>query len=442
LGIGHTYALPSKKRDFNQALHYILKANELVDQHVELAKHKGRMLNHIAYNYNNIKEYKKAIHYGEKGLELFQNGNPVRYGEVLMHLAHAHSGLGETTVANTYFIKSSDLYMNMIEKEKRKKENRSKQLIGSYYLLLSNITHDLGDFKGSLEHHKVHVAYKDSVAAENNIKISERLEFAKQTAEKNAEIAQLALENNKQRIQRLSLLIGLIFIGILLAILFNRFRLKQRAFKIIKEKNKQNTLLMREIHHRVKNNLQIILSLLGAQISKHSTNAELETVLVESQNKIKSMAIIHQNLYQDKNYTEVNAKSYVIELINNLKKSFSNELKFEMDIESKNIKMGLAIPLGLIINELITNCFKYAFSDSEKHNNVKIGFKEWEESHKFQLLIKDNGKGLPEDFDLNAPSSFGMQLVQGLVDQLHGKIDLLQDGGTTFKIYLQEPIGV
>jgi len=440
LGIGHTYTFLSEKRDYNKALHYILQANGLVDQHQELASNKGRVLNHIAYNYNNLKEYKKAIDYAEKALAIFQDGDPVRYGEVLQHLGNAYMGLGQTPKANTYFTEASKLYLKMIEKEKSVDDNRSKELIGAYYLLLSDLAYDLGDFKESLEHHKLHVAYKDSVSAETNIKISERLEFAKQTAEKNTEISYLALENSKQRSQRQSLIIGLIFISILLAVLFNRFRLKQRAYKIIKEKNEENTLLMREIHHRVKNNLQIILSLLRAQISNHDENKELQTALIESQHKIQSMALIHQNLYQGDNFTKVHVNSYIRELVDNLQKSFSKVLKFEMDIDHKEIEIELAIPLGLIVNELITNCFKYAFSDHEKNsNNVKISFKQTDQPRKFQLLIKDNGKGLPENFDLNVSSSFGMQLVHGLVDQLQGKIKILQEKGTAFEIYLEEP---
>jgi len=159
--------------------------------------------------------------------------------------------------------------------------------------------------------------------------------------------------------------------------MFNQYRLKQKAVKIIAQKNEEKKLLIREIHHRVKNNLQIISSLLGVQISG-STDDKLKTILQESQNKIKSMAIIHQNLYKDNQYAKVTVNNYINELITQIKGSFahmSKSVRFDLAVEPKEIHIGLAVPLGLIINELITNCYKYAFGDyPEKENKISISF--------------------------------------------------------------------
>ena len=102
--------------------------------------------------------------------------------------------------------------------------------------------------------------------------------------------------------------------------------------------------------------------------------------------------------------------------------------------------MGLAVPLGLIVNELITNCYKYAFAHTDIGNHIRLNFKQVEGSSQFKLLIRDNGKGLPPNFDMKELSSFGMQLVQGLVEQLHGRIEVIQEKGAAFQIYLEEPI--
>jgi len=199
---------------------------------------------------------------------------------------------------------------------------------------------------------------------------------------------------------------------------------------------------MKEIHHRVKNNLQIILSLLGAQIDSHEGNKELVNVLIESQNKIKSMAIIHQNLYKGNQFTMVRLDTYIKELILNIKKSFDKEKKqidINTDIKSISVPMGLAVPLGLIINELITNSYKYAFDNEAKDKKIGVEFSNIPNTNRYELTIQDNGKGLSNNIDIDNLSSFGMQLVQGLVYQLRGTIDINSEQGTKYDIILESP---
>jgi len=334
--------------------------------------------------------------------------------------------------------------------ENLKKNGNSKNDLSWSYRRISEIDSAQGNFEKSLANYKMYVAYKDSIDKETNIKISERIDFVKKTADQDKKITQLTNQNNiqslkakQQTIMGLALLIGVILLVILLTVLYNRFRLKKKALHIIKIKNKENELLMGEIHHRVKNNLQIILSLLSAQKDSHIDNEALKTALTESQNKIRSMAIIHQNLYKGNNFSSVAVDSYLSELIRNIKDSFkqnNKDVDFELNIDTAQIKMGLAVPLGLILNELITNCYKYAFEGTgKKTNKVDISFKLLESSHKFQLILKDNGIGLPEDFCLKNNPSFGMQLVHGLVEQMNGEIIMDIEEGTCFEIYLEEP---
>jgi len=213
------------------------------------------------------------------------------------------------------------------------------------------------------------------------------------------------------------------------------------SIKTINEKNEENKLLMREIHHRVKNNLQIISSLLGAQVTKHVDNNTITTILQESQNKIRSIAIIHQNLYKGNQFAKVAVSSYIKELIKNIEKSFEKDnanVKINLDIDTQEIQMRLAVPLGLIINELITNAYKYAFiNNTEKENIISLRFHELEHTDAYRLIVKDNGKGLPDDFDTDRLSSFGLKLVLGLTEQLKGKLKITQDKGTTFTIVIE-----
>jgi len=226
-------------------------------------------------------------------------------------------------------------------------------------------------------------------------------------------------------------------------VLFKRYRDKQKTFTAIKEKNAENALLMKEIHHRVKNNLQIISGLLDAKISTNTHNEPIKVALQESQNKIQSMAIIHQNLYKGNQFTEVAINTYIDELIAQIKSSFNTAHKpivFQLDIAPNEIPMGLAVPLGLILNELITNAYKYAFTEqAKKENIIKISFHQLENTTKYRLIVKDNGKGLPDDFNVDELSSFGLQLVYGLTAQLHGEVITTQDNGATFTILLQAP---
>jgi len=286
--------------------------------------------------------------------------------------------------------------------------------------------------KKCLDFYRNYVIYKDSLNDEQNIKIAERFEFAKITAEKDVEITELEATNeiqkfkaDRQRNLQISLFIVLSLLALLLAVLYNRFRLKQKAFATI-------------------NDLQIILSLLGAQIDSHDGNSELVNVLTESQNKIKSMAIIHQHLYQGNQFTLVRVDSYTNDLISNISKSFkkeNNQITFDTDIEPIQIPMGLAVPLGLILNELFTNCYKYAFEGQKNDSHkVHISFKRVPNIAEYELIVEDNGKGIPEDINTENSNSFGMQLVQGLVTQLNGSIEIDREEGTRFIISLHDPV--
>ncbi|MEW7291613.1 sensor histidine kinase [Aquimarina sp. 2304DJ70-9] len=240
----------------------------------------------------------------------------------------------------------------------------------------------------------------------------------------------------------IGLAVGSFIILFLLIVLLRVLNLKQGVHKTVKEKYEENKLLMKEIHHRVKNNLQIILSLLNAQANSAKGDGKLRMALIESQTKIKSMAIIHQNLYNSNTYTKVRVNDYFEELVEQMRKTFKTAGKvihFEIEVENKEINMSLAVPLGLIINELVTNSFKYAFDDNRNDNKVNINFKSSEIPDTYRLEIFDNGTGLPKDFDIKTLTSFGMQLVKGLVDQLNGDMKIIDGNGAGFEIYIQEP---
>ena len=205
--------------------------------------------------------------------------------------------------------------------------------------------------------------------------------------------------------------------------------------KIKKSLDEKETLL-REIHHRVKNNMQIISSLLNLQIQYENLD-ETIGVLKESQGRVKSMAIIHEKLYQSSNLTNINFKEYIEKLILDIFYSYgitTSSIESELNIEDINLNIDTAIPLGLITNELVTNSVKYAFPQCKG----KITFKLASNKDLIELIITDNGIGIPEDIDIENSQTLGLQLVQNLVNQLEGKLELNVNHGTKFKITFKE----
>ena len=205
----------------------------------------------------------------------------------------------------------------------------------------------------------------------------------------------------------------------------------------IKASLKDKEVLLREIHHRVKNNMQIISSLLNLQID-YLNDEDAIDVLKESQNRVKSMAMIHEKLYLSTDLTKINFVDYIQSLISNLFYSYNvkeDHIKPILKIEDVNLNIETAIPCGLIITELISNCLKYAFPNQMK-GKIIISLKQVED--KFELIISDNGIGLPENININKIKTLGILLVKSLTEQIDGKISIQRKNGTQFKITFKE----
>ncbi|MCK9150468.1 PAS domain S-box protein [Methanobacterium alcaliphilum] len=198
-------------------------------------------------------------------------------------------------------------------------------------------------------------------------------------------------------------------------------KLAERELKRSLEEKKS---LLKEIHHRVKNNMQIISSLLNLQ-SNYVKEEESKDILKDSQNRVKSMAMIHEKLYMSSDLSHISFKEYVERLISDLFFTYSlqkSQIKTVLNIEDIEMNMETAIPLGLIINELVTNSLKFAFP--EKKGSILIELKVDKEKRK--LIIADDGQGLPNQVDFKKTKTLGLVLVNNLVDQIDGNI--LYDG--------------
>ena len=203
----------------------------------------------------------------------------------------------------------------------------------------------------------------------------------------------------------------------------------------IRESLEEKGLLLREIHHRVKNNLQIIISLFNLQ-SHYVNDRKAFDALKEGQDRIKSMALIHERFYQNEGLSKIDFDDYIKRLIENLYISFNTSperITYTVDAEKISLDIDTAVPCGLIINELISNIFKHAFAEDEK-GCVKVVFARVPNSENLKLTIGDSGKGLPADFDFEEVDSLGMQLINALTSQLDGKMILVPGPGTTFEL--------
>jgi PAS domain S-box-containing protein len=212
--------------------------------------------------------------------------------------------------------------------------------------------------------------------------------------------------------------------------------LRKKMEEQIKTALEEKGLLLREIHHRVKNNLQIIISLFNLQTS-YINDDKAYQALKEGQDRIKSMALIHERFYQSDGISKIDFDDYSRKLIEYLYSSFKiNPSSIVVDIKIDNVRLDIdtAVPCGLIINEIVSNAFKHAFRDKEK-GHIDILLKNVIDGE-YYLEIKDDGIGMSSDFNLESADSLGFQLIQALSDQLDGKLELLTspNNGLTYKL--------
>ena len=197
---------------------------------------------------------------------------------------------------------------------------------------------------------------------------------------------------------------------------------------------KEKEVLLREVHHRVKNNMAVISSLLSLQSGYVDDKKYLE-MFRESQSRIKSMALVHERLYKSDDLSIISSNDYFRALSSELSFSFSRsdcEIVLKYDIDEIALDIDIAIPCGLILNELVSNALKHAFQEKST-GIINIGFLIKNNSH-YSLMISDNGKGIKDDFVLEKSETLGLRLVHILTEQLNGTVEYDKNDGTSFKI--------
>jgi two-component sensor histidine kinase len=197
---------------------------------------------------------------------------------------------------------------------------------------------------------------------------------------------------------------------------------------------REKTVLLDEIHHRVKNNLQVIASLLNLQADRARDEAA-RRVLAESQSRVRAMALIHQLLYERKDYSVVDLGEYLTRLANLLvstHRAQAERVKLEIDVEPVPVDLQQAVPCGLVVNELLTNCFKHAFPEG-RSGTVGVTLKHGE-GGVVRLAVSDDGVGLPGTAELGSSTSLGLQLVPLLAEQAGAELAVVRAPGTSFSL--------
>lgn len=404
--------------------------------------------------YSKTKDTKKARPYYQQLLKYYHTGNITGQEKHIMMIGITSYLFADGQINEMY------PYLAEIERSLTKETSllRVSELRKLRYLADSA----RGDFKSAFNNFAAFKSINDSINSVDRAKELTALQLDYDTEKKDHDIVLLKQKGQLQKsLLEREAIIRNVFIGsLIILIIFVGFLYVQNTIK--KRSNEKLTLkqeeinrqndklrqliaekewLLKEIHHRVKNNMQIIISLLNTQ-SAYLENQDAISAIQNSQNRMHAMSLIHQKLYQTDNLSRIDMKWYIQELTDYLKDSFQSEksIKFEIQVDEITLDVSQAVPVGLILNEAINNAIKHAFDRRE--GIVFISFKRVK-AVPFDLIlsIADNGIGLQRDLSNGESDSFGMNLMHGLTSQLDGEFKLVSDQGVFITIQFPQKEG-
>lgn len=386
-----------------------------------------------AYKLN--REYSKATVDYEEGLALTRQINYQRYIPVFINNIGHNYMLQEDYASALPYVKEG---MGIMEKA-----GQNVNAVEGYqnlYLIYAG----LGQFENAYEYQLKYNAARDYAFTLEKESISADLQTKYETKKKESTISFQLQQIEQQKTRQWFFIAFAVLLGIFSLVLYRNYATKQKLNKQLgssneelETKNKQNELLLKEIHHRVKNNLEVVSSLLALQ-SRQLEDKGAKSAMHESQNRVQSMGIIHQKLYQGKNLAAIEMKDYFINLGEGILDSYGKTEQVNIDylMDEMELDVDTAVPIGLIVNELLTNSLKYAFAD---HSNPNIQIQlERLKNESLQLKVSDNGIG-KNDSDIVKGTGFGSQLIELLTDQLEGAMNYITEEGSHFT-FLFKPL--
>jgi two-component sensor histidine kinase len=411
-------------------------------------------------SYSLLKQYDKAESYCNELLHMLDQKEMGIFTPIEVY-----------AVVSKFYISSGQysLAAKYLDKHKKLSEQKNDfSLMAANHQLWFMLDTAQDNYSAAVDHLLNYNRLNDSLFNETKIKQIAELQIQYETEKKekdilvknqNIQILTKQDELQKSKLQKEAITRNISFavaglLAIILTLLYSRYKLKQRTNKKLElqqqeiaKKNlslqhllNEKDWLVKEIHHRVKNNLQIVMSLLNSQSAYIDNDAAL-TAIHDSQHRVHAMSLIHQKLYNSENVSAIDISFYVRELVSYLADSFNTgqRIRFEYNIESLQMDVSQAVPLGLILNEAITNSIKYAFP-SERSGVIAISLTTTFPNHCL-LHISDDGIGIPPQFANKRPGSLGMSLMMGLTEDLDGKFSIENNNGTTIKISFMNDFG-
>jgi two-component sensor histidine kinase/Tfp pilus assembly protein PilF len=430
--------------NYDKAMIYYPKAlkafEELGDK-----QNTATVLNNIGAIYFNEGNFIMAVENFNKAIKIYETeGDKLGIAIDLNNIGEVFAAQKKYNEAIEYFNKSLSIATEIGAKDIQKYNYNS----------LAEASANMKNYSAAYEYHKSYFDITNALLnSETNSHINE-MAVKYETEKKEKENVLLKQENTQQSSlnqyqKKIAnyLIIGLITVSLIGFTFFNRSRRKEREKanleRIVSErtselnfKNKQKELMLQEIHHRVKNNLQLISSLLRLQ-TNFKGNKNVEEIISNCNDRIKCMAILHDKLCQANDYSNINSKEYFTELTGYVSQNYGSirsNTKMEINVVPLTLHINKLIPCGLIVNELVSNAYKYAFDESASNNHIEISFSKNDIGNNYHLTIRDNGTGLPENFDIENQGGLGLTIVQSLVEQLDGKINFERNKGTVINI--------
>ena len=427
---GSTYTAIQR---IDTALNYIdlylkgLREDQTTGEFREAVFLKGIIQGNLGKCHIALGEYEKAIPLLEAGASSSREYDKGKFSPSLVDiwtdLADSHLQLGNSFIAKTYLdsISKTNQEANIMD---------YNRLLAEYYLRIDEADSASYSFREYIKH-------RDSVYTNNKnrellgLLVSFDFENQKETIKRQREDIEKTKGEVQQRDKKISygiiaLIVTLLSLG---AVGFAYFksvknkRLIEDQHKIIEESLVEKDSLLKEIHHRVKNNLQMVSSLLSMQ-TKNTKSREAIEALEEGKSRVKAMALIHQKLYQNEGLSVIEMQGYVESLVNSIQsvyKKGGHDVNINIDAEGAELDIDRAIPIGLILNELVSNSFKYAFPEKEG-GQIYINIQMNGDQGFFEYT--DNGAGLPDDIEERSNKSMGVKLIQRLVNQLRSTLNI------------------
>jgi two-component sensor histidine kinase len=454
-----------KQGKFEQALAYSLKS---------IALYEKRGINDLDYdftlylvgnNYLALNQHQEALDYYERSIRMGeQYGFYNNLSDVYISLADLYASLETYTKAekaglealkyarlleNNFMIMRSLLSLGKIYNQEAKYNEAEESLQMSIVVA----TEDFGDkfflqqvyealataYAGQAQYDKAYRAMQQHDQLEDQVFTREadqrlaELQTQLEVAQKENTIQLQQSQLNQQAEFQFLMVIILVLMVSFLLFLYHTYQQKKKHNRTLAKKNQEMEFLLKEIHHRVKNNLEVVSSLLSLQA--HEQDGQFQEVMVENQNRVQSMSIIHEKLYQGENLSTIEMKDYFLNLGNYVIHMFGAEecVELRCDMDAIEVDVDMAIPIGLIVNELLTNALKYAFPDGRK-GYISISLTQ--KNNLLLMKVADNGVGRRQE---KSPESkgFGSELVRLLTRQLEGKMRLDMQKGTTIQFEFQ-----